>query len=394
MSNICMLRFCYQDVRYDSRVLREADVLSKENKVIVIDVLACNKQRFEKIGNIQIERIDLLSKALPQGGVWGLIRYAEFIIRASMRALFKKCDVYHAHDLPTLLPALVAAKINNSKVIYDSHEIYTEVDFLSPKIRKIWKYIERHLVKHVDQIIVANQIRAKVMGEAYDVTPKVSVIMNCPEVDYSKKYSQCSDEIRKSFSLKGLGMGKIVLYQGGLISGRCLENLVLAAKYFDDGIVLVLLGEGDYKKQLEDLAIKQDLQDKVFFHDYIPSFKLLDYTASADLGVIIYKNNCLNNYYCAPNKLFEYAVVGLPVAACDFPELESIVSKYKIGKLFDPENILSIATVVNSILSDGPQYVEMSQNTGVVREKYNWANERQKLIEIYNKLDTGACHST
>ena len=65
--------------------------------------------------------------------------------------------------------------------------------------------------------------------------------------------------------------------------------------------------------------------------------ELLAWTASADIGVQPIRNTCLNHLSTDSNKLFEYAMAGLPVVASDFPEIRRVVAAHDIGLLFDPE---------------------------------------------------------
>jgi glycosyltransferase involved in cell wall biosynthesis len=385
MAKICMYRLEYTDVIFDSRVLREAETLSEYHQVHIIDVLGDHSCKTEQKGNIQIERIELKSRSFPSSLFFKALKYMEFVIRASLRGMWKKCDAYHAHDFPTLLPALIAGKWNRAKVIYDSHELWTEMGNLSGLSYKIAKWLEGFLIRKVDRVLVANRSRAIIMVEMYQGISLPSVIMNCPPLE-ENIHLRNPRRLIESTGDGETGNRKIVLYQGGLSPGRGIENLVGAAEYFRDHIILILFGQGPLKEDLIQQVYRRGFEKKVFFHDYVPYSDLLDYTASADAGVITYQNTCLNNYYCAPNKLFEYVAAGLPVAACHFPELEHFVKEYGIGRLFDPDDPVSIAAAINGIFESETEYERMKQNTARVRENFNWAAEAKKLLNIYDEL--------
>jgi len=380
-----MFRMEYADVVFDSRVLREAETLSDYHRIHIIDVLGDRSCKQEQKGDIHIERIELKSRSFPSALLFKAMKYTEFLIRATVRGIRKNCDVYHAHDLPTLLPALIAGKWNHAKVIYDSHELWTEQGNLCGLPHTMAKWLEGFLIRNVDRVLVANRSRALIMKQMYKDIPLPDVIMNCPPLEKNGL-------LRKPRGLFGstdaetTGNRKIVLYQGGLSPGRGIENLVGAAEYFRDDIVLVLLGQGPLKEDLIRQVHGRGLEKKVHFHDYVPYGELLDYTASANAGLITYRNTCLNNYHCAPNKLFEYVSVGLPVAACHFPELEHVVNEYGIGRLFDPEDPISIADAVNGIFESEIEYAKMKHNTAQVRVQFNWATEAKKLLNIYDEL--------
>ena len=114
--------------------------------------------------------------------------------------------------------------------------------------------------------------------------------------------------------------------------------------------------------------------------------ELPDYTASADLGVVLTQDNCLNHHYSLPNKLFEYLHAGLPVICSDLPEIARIVQGYQVGELTDPDNPSDIAQSIKSILSDPPRFLQMKINTKKAAEDFNWDKEKRKLITIYQNL--------
>ena len=46
----------------------------------------------------------------------------------------------------------------------------------------------------------------------------------------------------------------------------------------------------------------------IHYHPMVDIDELQKYTSSADVGIHMILNTCLNHYYCLPNKLFEYAI--------------------------------------------------------------------------------------
>jgi glycosyltransferase involved in cell wall biosynthesis len=110
------------------------------------------------------------------------------------------------------------------------------------------------------------------------------------------------------------------------------------------------------------------------------------YCMSASLGVVIYQNTGLNNYYTAPNKLYEYMQAGLPVASSDFPALKEVVEGYDLGCTFDPEEPESIAEAINLVLAYGQRYDTMRRNALEAAKIFNWENESRKLLDIYERL--------
>lgn len=143
-------------------------------------------------------------------------------------------------------------------------------------------------------------------------TSEITLVRNVPVYQAVSK----SNRLRQHL---GLGQEvRIALYQGNLQPDRGLDHLIRAAAYLERDIVIVLLGKeiGDTLTQLETLIANEGVTDRVKILPPVPYAELLDWTASADMGLIIYSpGQSLNVQMCLPNKLFEYLMAGLPVLA-------------------------------------------------------------------------------
>ena len=74
----------------------------------------------------------------------GPLFYAEYNIRLFFHLLIANVDLIFANDLDTLPAAFLAATLRGKRLIYDTHEFYTETPELvsRPTIQAIWKKIE------------------------------------------------------------------------------------------------------------------------------------------------------------------------------------------------------------------------------------------------------------
>ena len=156
-------------------------------------------------------------------------------------------------------------------------------------------------------------------------------------------------------------------------------------RYVDPGIVLVLVGGGFKDWQAPDSIV--NVLNKVVVVPRVPYEELREYTASADIGVLFYRNDCRNNYYCAPNKVHEYMMMGLPVITCDYPGIKKIVEQENVGLCVNPEQPKAIAEAIHTLVRNQELYHRMKQNClRVSRDIYNWENEAQKLYTEYVRI--------
>jgi len=315
------------------------------------------------------------------------LSFLDFYVRSMAYLKQEQCDVYHAHDFNTLPVALWAQHRFGGRVVYDSHELYTETSNISKLEKAIVGFLERVFVRRVHAVITVNNSIAQELMHRYNMEPPV-IVMNCPP---RKRFvERQNSEEAVSLIPKALGLSQevqVVLYQGGFSPNRGLENLVLAAQYLDKRRIVVFMGWGRLESVLKGMVKELGLESKVYFHPPVSQEDLLLYTSSAHIGVIPYQFVGLNNYYSTPNKLFEYMMAGLPIVSSDFPELKRIIEGYNLGKTFDPDDPKDIARAINEVFEDETQYEQMRRNALKAAEIYNWENESKKLLALYQRLE-------
>ncbi|TNF50590.1 MAG: glycosyltransferase, partial [Bacteroidetes bacterium] len=101
--------------------------------------------------------------------------YAEYNFRLFWFLLFRKVNVLVSNDLDTLLANYLAHKLKGGKLVYDSHEFYTEVPELvsRPGVRRIWLSIEKWIFPKLKLVYTVNESIADAYNERYGLLPKV-----------------------------------------------------------------------------------------------------------------------------------------------------------------------------------------------------------------------------
>ncbi|MGZ4043852.1 MAG: glycosyltransferase, partial [Bacteroidia bacterium] len=95
----------------------------------------------------------------------GPLFYLFFNLRLFFKLLLLKTDLLFANDLDTLLPNYLVSKLKHIPLVYDSHELFTEVPELlnSPFKKKIWLSIEKRIVPRLKNCITVNSSIAKIL---------------------------------------------------------------------------------------------------------------------------------------------------------------------------------------------------------------------------------------
>ncbi len=308
----------------------------------------------------------------------GPLFYAEYNIRLFFYLLFRKCDIFHANDLDTLPANFMASLIRRKPLVYDSHELFTEVPELAgrPVIRKTWEIIEKLIFRRLRYIITVNSSIAREYEKKY--RKKIIVIRNLPF-----KYHPGNNLTSLNFGLPE--DQKLIILQGaGINKDRGAEEAVEAMQYIDNA-VLVIAGKGDAVEGLKERVTNSSLASRVFFIPAMPYERLMKLTSLCDCGLSVDKDSNLNYRYSLPNKLFDYIMAGIPVVVSDLPELRKIVEKYGVGLIIEDFSPKGIAEKINLILSDR----DTEGRRDCLRkaaEELNWDNEKKILISLYNSI--------
>ncbi|RND01813.1 glycosyltransferase [Lysinibacillus halotolerans] len=319
--------------------------------------------------------ITVLVALLLKTKLKGIVIKGNIILRMLAKAYRSKYDIYHANDLNTLPQAYISSKwrLHRKKLIYDSHEVQTSRTGYNPKTIK---FVESFFIKKINSMIVENDTRAAFNEKLYGFYP--NVLHNYPFFNQSKD----NDKIDIHTLLNLPAEEKILLYQGGIQVGRGLDKLIQAVPMFNEGTV-VLIGDGKIKHYLEEMVSEMGLEEKVKFIPKVPLKDLPKYTRNAYLGFQVLNNICFNHYSASSNKLFEYMMAGVPVVACDFPEIKRVVEGDKTGICIDAHKPEEIAKAVNQLLLDRKLRDSLSENSIKASSKYNWENEKKLLLDVY-----------
>jgi glycosyltransferase involved in cell wall biosynthesis len=307
--------------------------------------------------------------------------YAFLNIRLFLFLLFHRTDVILANDLDTLPAGWLAARIRRRRIVYDSHEYFTEAEGLTgrPFQKKVWEAIERFLFPRVHDVSTVNASIAGIYSRRYH--RQVRIIRNVPPLD----------PIAEGKSRTELGLpedGHILILQGAFIDpDRGGIELVEAMQELS-GCLLLIIGSGRDMPAIASRIGALQLNDRIRLLPRLPFRELRQYTVHASIGFSLDKPVHLNYTYSLPNKLFDYIHAGVPVLVSDLPELRRIVDTYRVGCILPEITPRAISDAVTQMLRSD-EYPEWKRNTLKARESLNWQRESEVLRELFPAPSTG-----
>ncbi|MEN5306471.1 glycosyltransferase [Chryseobacterium cucumeris] len=367
------------DIRYDSRILKELKAVQKiENTTLVafgIDDSEGHKYETEQMPFIKVFNIATKNlKFLPRP-----VRYFLNLIEAFIRMVFPgikyKPDVIHCHDTLYLPIAKMIKLFCGSKLIYDAHELESDKAGQSKILSKYTLFIEKMLWKDIDILISVSPS----IIDWYDkhLGKKKSVlILNSPLLDTSPKEKSKNNYLREKFNIPE---GKKIFLYLGIISevgrGVNLYLDVFQRKEVDSHIVFI--GYGEYVDEIKKIALNNE---NIHYHPAVPHHQVVEVSTSADVGLCLVEAVSLSDYYCLPNKLFEYAFSELYILASDFPDIRKIVDEYDLGKCssLNAENLFEIVKDV--------QHSDLDNRVKKDLYPLSWNFQESELLKLYHNI--------
>ena len=131
-------------------------------------------------------------------------------------------------------------------------------------------------------------------------------------------------------------------------------------------------------------ASEHDCAGKVKIMDKMPSERLRQYTAHADLGLTLDKDSNINYRFSLPNKLFDYISAGVPVLATPMVEVKNIVETYGVGEVtasLEPE---LLAEQIRNMLNDENKRHAWKSNLKKAASQLTWEQEKKKWEAVLN----------
>jgi glycosyltransferase involved in cell wall biosynthesis len=358
------------DLVTDNRVHKVALSLQKMGfKVTLVGRRLPNSKRLDR-RSYKTKRLKLFFKKGP-------LFYLEYNVRLLIFILQRKVDVILANDLDSLPASFIASKRKKKPLVYDSHELFTQVPELINRRRTqaIWERIESWILPKVEHAYTVCESIATFYSEKYG-TP-FQVVRNLPH----------REELLMVPPEKVLlaDHRKIILYQGALNIGRGLEFAIKAMQYIDNARLLIA-GDGDITKALMHLVADLELADRVTFLGKIPLSEMKYITAQANLGLSIEEDLGLNYRYALPNKLFDYIQHQVPVLVSNLPEMSKMVNRYQVGMILKSHDPEQMALQLHEALFDMHLREHWIENLPKAAEELCWEKEEKVLVGIFSSL--------
>ncbi|MCC4770981.1 glycosyltransferase [Methanosarcina sp. DH2] len=265
--------------------------------------------------------------------------------------------ILYSPDIPALFSAHLAKSFNpNLKLIWDFQGI-TPIRYMYFKdklLTSVRRFVSLRSMKSSNLILVRSESVKKEI-EPYVNARKNRKILVTPLGIHLDRFNYIdAEEIRRKHNLYGRF---VLLYVGRLVPSKQVDFLIKAIPNLSEDFLLVIVGSGIEKENLENLAVSLNVKDRVIFAGRVSDDDLPKYYASSNAFVTA----SLHEGFCVPIiESFASGKLAVVPNRASMPEvvadggliydgsMEDFLSK--LGSLKDQAVLDNISIKVNQII--------------------------------------------
>lgn|SRR5690606_2026102 len=276
-------------------------------------------------------------------------------------------DLIHVHLFPALYWVVLAKWISfsNTKIVYTEHSTNNK-----RRSNLVFKWIDRIIYKGVSKIVaIADEVDHNIKSHLGFKQHKFALIYNGVDV---KKYATAKP-LHKStfFSEEDFLLIQVASFRYPKDQLTLIKSII----NLPENIKLLLVGDGQLRKDCEQLVIELKLQNRVKFLGLRTDIPEL--LKTADVVVLS------SNYEGLSLSSIE-GMSSRPFVASDVPGLREVVKDY--GLLFRQGDSKELSNHIFKLYSDKEYYDKIARQCLERSKHYDIMNMVNEYIEVYKKL--------
>ena len=332
-----------------------------KNKGVDMELLLLNGNQTPFYKNIQQHNITIYH--LSTGNIKKI--YNPFFIFKIIPFL-RKYDIIHVHLFPTLYWVAIAKLLAFKKVklIYTEHSTSNK-----RRKQKIWRITDRFMYKRYSKIVsITEEVYYNVSSHLKLNKSKYRTICNGINLDVFKSLSK-NTNIENNCSKK-------IIQVSSFRPPKDQATVIRSLQYLPKNVYLILVGDGDTRKECEYLVERLKITDRVSFLGIRTDIS--DLLQSADIVILS------SNYEGLSLSSIEAMASGKPFIASNVPGLGHIVKG--AGVLFPVGDEIILANEIDKLLSNTEYYNEVAQKCLERSKQYDINIMIDNYIELYKEI--------
>lgn len=375
----------------DTRILQYATALAARGDIV--DVIALKRDEhlpeFEVLNGVSVYRIQ--SRTVNEKG---LFSYAQRILRFLLRAsLFLRrkhreqpYDIVHVHNVPDFLVFAAAfPKWRGVPVILDIHDLLPE--FYASKFKishrsflfKLVSLVERCSAAFATHVIVANHLWRDRLVARSSRSEKCSVVRNHPDLDIFVAQAKQERNGSRKF---------LLTYPGSLNWHQGLDVAIRAFALVTDQMPdaeFHIYGEGPAKPALVKLGDELGMQDRIVFHDFLPSREIARVMATTDLAIEPKRATSAFGNEALSTKIMEFMALGVPVIASK-TKIHAYYYDESMIRYYENDDETKLAQQILQLKNDPELRARLATSAKKYIQENNWDARKHEYLQLVDCL--------
>jgi glycosyltransferase involved in cell wall biosynthesis len=175
---------------------------------------------------------------------------------------------------------------------------------------------------------------------------------------------------------------RTLLFLGTLHAWKGLEVLLHAMTQISDAVLSIAGGPQERIADLQALAAKLGVLDRVRFLGFIPPAQRFHAIARSEICLLPSSPTSIGSRYTSPLKLFEYMSMGKPIVAGDYPAMREVLCDGETALLVSGSAPEKFAQAIVRLLEDRTLRQHLGENARRLALRYSW-QERAATITAF-----------
>ena len=172
----------------------------------------------------------------------------------------------------------------------------------------------------------------------------------------------------------------LALYAGHFYAHKGVPCLIDAARSLPDADVCLV---GGWPRDIEAMRRRAKDAPNVRFAGFVPNGELPGALAAADVLVLPNSAALPHARATSPLKLFEYMAARRPVAACDIPAFEGLLSHGRNALLCEPDRPEALAAAIRALLEAPERGARLAEQAWKDVQAFTWEARAGRVLKRF-----------
>jgi len=348
-----------------------------------IDILTCNTERalaYEELDGIHIYRLPSWNAL---NSLYPIPKPCPTSFKILLRLLRKNYDVINTQTrfFITSFLGLIFAKLKKTPLVHTEHGARHSI-----VPNKVIDLISRAYDHSIGALIMKSASRNIGVSEAaceflkHLGATSIRLVHDGIDTTIFKKKEDTNYRQKLDISNDAI----VITFVGRLIYAKGVQDLISAFSKIKDtapNAKLLIVGDGPYRAELENLAHQTDCHSSILFLGQRNQDEVIDVLSTTDIFVNPSYSEGLGI------SVMEAASVGLPIIATDVGGTREIITTDKTGILVKAREVGQLAEELCRLCANAELREKLGKNARILAErKFNWDKITGEYIKLYTSL--------